>query len=251
MQPQLQVDELPHSGNQPFKALAEIFYSPSDAYVSLKSKRPWVVPMLASIVMAILMNFMMITVMGIGTITRNRLESSPSLAERLGPAGINEAVRQAETSTVQKSMGYVGAMVAVPVMLCITAGLLLGVLMIMGTNTNFNMVLGASALSTFAVLVAMTLCTAVALAARSGNYEGLNPEQMVMLNVGAFLPDTVPKFLRGLASGIDLIGFWGVYMQSVGVSILSERVTLKQAFVASAVLYVLWTLVRAGFGMLF
>jgi hypothetical protein len=251
MHPQPQVEAEPRPASSSLKALYEIFYSPSDAYRSLAGKRPWLVPIIAATVVSLLMNIMIISVIGMGTIVRNRLESSPTLAERLGPGGIEEAVRNAENSTGQMAMSYAAAGLGPGIALCIIAGIMLGALMITGANSDYKSVLGACALSTYAVLVAMTLCSALALAVRAGNYEGLNPEELVMLNVGAFLPDTTSKFVRALAGGIDLIGFWGIFMQSVGLAILSERVTMKQALTISIALYVVWTLVRAGFSAMF
>jgi hypothetical protein len=247
MQPQLQA-ALPSPS--PWLGLLSIFYSPRETF-NPAAKRPWLIPLVAATLIALMMQMMIVNVIGIGTLTRNSLEANPRIAEQLGPEGINRIVQQAEQSTTQKVLMLGGTLVAIPVMLMITAGLILGVLMIAGGESRFSAVFAAVSWATYAVTVVMLIGSAIFLAAVK-DYSGVDARNLVMLNASIFFdPQTSSGPVRALARGIDLIQFWAIYLESAGIVALSQRVTMKQALTAAISVYVLWVLVQAGFAMLF
>jgi hypothetical protein len=230
--------------------LLSIFYAPGETYEAA-GKRPWLVPLVVATLLAVLMNVMVLNVIGMGTIVRNSIESNPRTAEQLGPERVNEIVRNAENSVVQKSISYTAALVAVPIIIVIAAGVTLGGLLVFGGTTNFAAVMGAVAWATYAGMAVRTLGTAVFLAAVT-DFQGVDPQNLVMLNASIFFdPQTSSKAVRSLASGIDLIAFWTIYLQSVGLAKLSQLVTMGQALTVSIGVYALFILIRAGFAMLF
>jgi hypothetical protein len=252
MQPQLSPEGVPApSHGSAFRALLAIFYSPAEAFSYLGTKRPWLVPVVACALLALIMNVMLVSVVGMGTLTRNQLEANPSLAERLGPERINEMVRDAESSAARKYMTYGGALIGTPVFLLLISGLTLGGLLIAGGQTRFGAVLAACSLATYAMMAVGVVGAAVVLAAVN-DYSGLDPQNMIMLNASIFFDrQTSPAWVRSLASGIDLIGFWAIFLQSTGLHKLSERVSMKQALAVSIALYLVWVLAKTGWYAMF
>ena len=65
-----------------------------------------------------------------------------------------------------------------------------------------------------------------------------------------FLADARPV-VRALASGIDLIAFWGIFLQVVGATKISQRVTVGQALTVYITMHLVFTMCRAGWAAMF
>ena len=183
------------------------------------------------------------------TIVRNQLESNERVASQLGPDGINKAVERAASSTVQKSMSYVGPLIAIPVMLAIFAGIALGCLIVTGAQTTFSTVLTACAWAAYAAaVVACAGMTAVVFSMT--DFSGVDVRAMFALNAGIFAGEGHPV-LKALLGGIDLIAFWSIFLQTVGVTKLSQRVSVAQAVGTFVTLHVVVTLLKTGWAAMF
>jgi len=253
MSPQVQADERPLPPSRratPLAGLLTIFFSPADTFDNA-GPRPWLVPMIASALLALTLNIMVIQIMGMGTIVRNQLESNTKLADQMGPEKINEAVQRAENSSVQKNISYAAALCGIPLVLAVLAGITFGALAITGASTRYSAVLGASAWATYAVMVVTTIGSAAFLS-MTKDFSGVDPRGMLMLNAGAFLDkSTTSPVVRALASGFDLVAFWSMFLQIVGLQRLSQRVSLGQAAGVVITLYVLYVAGKAGWAAMF
>lgn len=249
MQPSTQGESTTATGS-PFSGLIKIFFSPGEVFTSAHLLM-WLVPFIATAVLALTLNLIVINRVGMGTIVRNQLESNTRLAERLGPDGINQAVRNAEESSGQKTVAFAGAPVAAAIMLFGYAGIAFGCLLISGGRTRWNAVLTACSWSAYAVMLVTAIGTAAVVLMMS-DFSGVEVSRLFGLNVGMFLSrDSFSPAVRALAGGIDLIAFWGVYLSALGTAKLSERVSMGQALGVFFVLHVLFTGVRAGWAAMF
>lgn len=248
--PQLQPNEANLRPARPLAGLLTIFFSPADTF-DTAGKRPGIVPMIAAALLASLMSFMTVQVMGMGTIVRNRLESNTKLAEQMGPEKVNEAVQRAESSNAQKIISYVAPALVLPLVIVVIAGVTFGALAITGASTTYNAVLGAVAWSFYAVMVVTTIGSAIFLALTK-DFSGVDPNGMIMLNAGAFMDkSSTSPVVRALASGIDLVAFWSMFLQVVGLKRLSQRVSTGQAVGVVVTLYVLVLLCKVGWAAMF
>ena len=228
--------------------LLSIFYSPAEAYKN-SGKHGWLIALAAACIVAMLGNVFIINKIGYGTIVRNQLESSSTLSERLGPAGIDKAVSDAESGTVGKFFAYTGAAIGIPIVVLLFAGIAYGFLLVLGGTTTYWNVVTAGSWATYALLVVMTGGSVATVAAMS-DFSGVDMSRMFGLNAGIFLADAKPA-VRALASGIDLIAFWGIFLQVTGIRTISERVTAGQAMTVYITTHVLFTLLRAGWAAMF
>jgi hypothetical protein len=236
--------------SRPLAGLLTIFFSPADTF-DMAGKRPWIVPMIATTLLVSLLSFMTIQVMGMGTIVRNRLESNAKLAEQMGPEKINEAVQNSEHSTAQRVISYVAPAVVLPLVMVVLAGVTFGGLTITGASTTFNAALGAVAWAFYAVMVVTTIGSAIFLALTK-DFSGVDPNGMLMLNAGAFMDkSTTSPVVRALAGGIDLVAFWSMFLEIIGLQRLSQRVTIGQAAGVVITLYVLVLLCKVGWAAMF
>jgi hypothetical protein len=245
MQPQMQTDT---RGANPTMGLLSIFYSPVEAYTG-SGKHGWIIALAAACLVAVLGNWFIIDKVGYGTIVRNQIESNSSMAEQLGPEGIDKIVRDAENSTFQKGLAYAGAPIGILVMSFLFAGLAYGFLLVLGGQTTYHQILTTGAWATYALMVVMMAGSAATVALMT-DFSGVDMSRIFGLNAGIFLADARPV-VRALASGFDLIAFWAIFLQVTGATRLSQRVTTGQALTVYLTLHVLFTMLRAGWAAMF
>lgn len=246
MQPQPQSERA--AAPSPFSGLLSIFYSPADAFAA-SGPRGWLVPLVAACLLLLVMNAVVINRIGIGTIVRNQLESSAKFSQQLGPEGINQAVQRAESSTAQKVMTYAGAPIGAAVVLAVLSGIYLGILLAAGGTTKYSAVFTAGAWTMYAVL-AVTCAGTIATVYAMTDFQGVDVQRLFALNAGMFAGDSSPV-LRALLSGIDLLAFWGIFLNTVGLVKLSERVSTGLALGMLIAMHVVFTGLRAGWAALF
>ena len=241
MQPQLQ--QVPADRPGSFSGLLTIFYSPADTF-TVAAKRAWLVPLIAVCLLTFIMNSVIVNRVGLGTIVRNQLESNASMAERLGPDGVAKAVERAETSTVQKTLTYVAPPIAVAVILAAVAGITLGLLLVGGGSTNYTAVLTSGAWTMYAVM-AVTCAGSIATVYARTDFQGVDVHRLFALNAGIFASEGSPV-TRALLSGIDLLAFWGIFLNTIGLTKLSERVSTGLALGVLIAIHLVFTGIRAG-----
>jgi hypothetical protein len=194
---------------------------------------------------------MVIQVVGMGTLMRNGLEASPRIAEQLGPEKIDQMVRDAESSSARKIGSYAMALLGTPIFLCLVAGIAFGLLLATGAQTKFGSVLAAEAFAMYAVLVVTCLGTGIFLVAVK-DYSGVDFQNILMLNAGAFLDkQTTAGWVRGLAGGIDLLAFWALFLKITGYQKISERVSIGQAATVAIGMYLVLVLIKTGWSAMF
>jgi hypothetical protein len=247
MQPQMQPYPAAPPAPSGFGGLVSIFYSPSDAFTG--GKRAWILPLVATCFFALLTNTIVVNRVGLGTIVRGQLESNEKLAAQLGPEGINQAVARAENSPVQKVMMYVGTPIAVAVVLAAFAGIAFGCLTMISARTTYGAVLTSCAWGGYAAsVVACAGMTAVVYSMT--DFSAVDMKSLFALNAGIFAGHEKPV-LRALLGGIDLLAAWVIFLETVGVKKLSERVSTMQAVGTFVALHVVVTGARAGWAAMF
>jgi hypothetical protein len=229
--------------------LLTIFFSPADTFANQPKARGWLVPMVAAALAALVMNAVIVNRIGIGTIVRNQLESSARLSGQLGADGINQAVARAENSTVQRVMSLAGAPIGVTLILTVMAGITLGLLLAAGGSTRYSAVLTSGAWTMYAVLAVTCAGSIIAVYAMT-DFTGVDMQSLFALNAGIFFRDGNPV-VRALMSGIDLLAFWGIFLNTIGITRLSERVSTGVALGVLVAIHVVATGIRAGWAAMF
>lgn len=247
MQPQMQPAPAPPPASSGFGGLLSIFYSPADAFTG--GKRAWILPLVATCLLATLTQIIVVNRIGLGTIVRNQIESNERVAAQLGPEGINQQVARVENSPVQKALMLAGTPIAVAVMMAAFAGIAFGILTLLSGRTTYSAVLTSCCWGGYAAsVVACAGMTAVVYSMT--DFSGVDVKSLFALNAGIFAGQGQPV-LRALLGGIDLLAAWVIFLQTVGVTKLSERVTTMQAAGTFVTLHLLVTFAKAGWAAMF
>ncbi|WP_321473491.1 hypothetical protein [uncultured Paludibaculum sp.] len=229
--------------------LVTIFYAPTDSFRRL-ARPKWLVPLVASAILALLGSVMVISVVGMGNLTRMELAKRPALVEQLGHQQVDAFVAEAEQSTSRRYFSYASAFAATPLLTAFAAVTTLAGLLVFGAETTYSSVLTACAWGSYCASV-VTLAVSGLFLAVVDDYTIVDPQYMVALNAGAFLDSaTTPPWVRALASGFDLLAFGGMAIQCIGLTALSSRVTRSQALAVTITVHILWVLVKASWAAL-
>jgi hypothetical protein len=229
--------------------LWNIFFSPADVFVA--GKRTWLVPLLATMIIAAISSAMVVSIVGLETITRAQLEGNPRMVDQLGPEKIDQIAREAGQSQARKMMSYVLPPVAVPIAMLVVSGILLGIYLMSGSATNLSAVFTATAWSWYAVSLIALILSAIVLFSVN-DFEGLDFQNLVALNPTMFIePDSLPKPVYTAIASLDLLAFYSIFLLAFGVAKLSRGITLGKSLSVVIAGWLLWVVGKVGFSMLF
>src|SRR5579883_1914135 len=108
--------------------LVQMFYAPGRVFDDIReNRRSWILPMLAVILLNTIVSALIINLVGYEHVIRRSIEGNKAVAERLGPAGVEQAIAQAN-SPARRAMTMVMPAVGLLVALPLVAGLLLAIL---------------------------------------------------------------------------------------------------------------------------
>ena len=80
------------------------------------------------------------------------------------------------------------------------------------------------------------------------NPEGFDVNNPVGTNLGYYLdPETTGKFVRGMASSLDILSIWTIVLIGIGYACTS-KVKRSTAIIVVAVWFLVYKLVQAGLG---
>jgi hypothetical protein len=129
-------------------------------------------------------------------------------------------------------VGYVGAIVGVPIVDVVIAAVLLGIAGgLMGGGMRFKQVFAIVSYSGMPGLVSAVLSIVVIFLKNPDDYNVQNP---LAFNVGAFMdPNTASKFLYSLGSSLDLFVIWTMLLMATGLKAAAgKKLTFTGALVA-------------------
>ena len=232
----------PSSEKNAIASLLGVFFQPQATFQAIGRKPTWLVPVLACVLLALITSFFVINKMGVANIMRSAMQGNPRA---------DEIIAMSEQSASTKVMMYVMAPVQVPLILLAMAGVFLLGLMLAGPEIGFKKVFSVVALSFFAYSFVASLLTAVTVAtARDfANFDIRNP---IATNVGFFLdPAESNKFLYNVASSIDILSFWFLYLLALGFAEVSLKPRQRKPIALIIGIWAVFVIGKAAFTSLF
>jgi hypothetical protein len=227
--------------------LLGIFISPAETFADVARKPDFVAPLILGVLGAIAVTETMLWKIGMERIARMSIEQS-SRASSMSPEQMDQAVHQG--ARIGGILAHVGAIVGVPIVLLILAGLgLLIVNVIFGAQTKFKTVFSLICYANLVSLLGALMGVAVIL---FGDPEHFNPQTPIPSNVGFFLnPREVSKPLYSLASSADIFSIWLLILMAVGLAAgTGRKVKPLTIFLVYGGFWVVWILVKMGLSML-
>ena len=218
--------------------LVGVFFSPSDTFPDIVRRPRWWIPI---ILLAIVSSVVATTYgrkIGWDKLVRTQILQSPQM-EQATPEARENAVRVG--TTVAGFIGYVTPVTVAFLILLVSAGLIFIFNTLMGAELQFPSMMGIvsysylpSVLSGLLTLLVMNL----------KDPEDFDLQRPLAFNVGAFLPDGLPRWAVQLGTSLDMFSFWTMALIAIGVSSSVRKIGFGKALMAVVVPWAVIILLR-------
>jgi hypothetical protein len=228
-----------------FSRVFRVFTDPTGVFNELAVTPTWLPPLLVILVLSVAMQLVVSPRLDLeGTIRQSITERSES-GQQMSDEQIERMVEMGtKTAGVMRWL----TPVTVPLIFLLVGGIYFLGLKATGSSTEFKPVF---ATTLHANVPAALLSSAVMAAAvlRRATFTAQELESMVKSNLGAFLPDTVPKPLVAFAGVIDIFNIWQWILLAIGLPIVA-KVSRGKAVAVLAVVWGVWALGKMGLAAL-
>jgi hypothetical protein len=242
-EPQSEVDTVPPQSF--WSRWAGIYFSPGETLADVVRKPDFILPLVVSIVSALVITETMLAKIGIERIIRNSIEQS---GRQMSAEQMEQAVQQG--GAIGLVMAHVGAFLGPPFVLALIAALGLGIVnVIYGGEINFKTAFSVSAYVNLVNVLGVVMAVPMILL---GDPERFNPQNPAPTNLGFFLnPLETSKSLMAFAGSLDIFSFWTIALLAIGFSAATQGKT--RPFAIGIVFFGLWliyVLAKVGLAMI-
>ena len=237
----------PESGGGFFQNLIDVYFSPREAFTRIVRNPSFLLPLAGYILL----------VLGFTGIWMNRMDAREFMKVQLEesgqwdkiPAEQREAILEGAPGQM-KIFGWIGPVVATPVMLLLTAGVLLFIYRFFySSEVVFKQSFSIVTWTFFAVALVTTPLLLLVFQLK-GDWN-VNPQEAIQANLGLLLDKSeAAKPLWALLSSIDVFSMWTVFLLAVGFAVASRKTT-GSALWGVAIPWILIVLAKVGWAAIF
>jgi Yip1 domain len=208
----------PQASVSPFGRVIGVFFSPKATFQDIVRKPSWILPVILTTVLSIVSVTALNQRMNWREYIAQKIEKDP----RASQLSADQKERQVEISS--KITVYV--VYAVGVLAPIGAAVILGAIMmgaynlLGGAGAGFLQSLAITAHAGLVGLVSAPLFLLVLFLRPPGT---LDPENPVVTNVAAFLPEDSAKWLLALCKSLDIFTIWTLILIAIGFAAVNPR----------------------------
>lgn len=228
-----------------FSRITGVFFEPGKTFEDIGRRPTWFLPLLVTIVATIAFYATYGQRVGYERFLRQQMATNPKVAQRMEQ--IPAERREASIATQAKITGIsymAGPVIAMPIMMLISAGILLGLTAMMSAGLKYKQVFAVVAFSALPGALKYLLAIVVVFLK---NPEDFNLQNPLAFNFAAFMdPLTSSKFLYTVGSAFDLFAIWTILLTAIGLSAAAGKKKLSFGGALIAVL-IPWV-VLVGFG---
>jgi len=234
-----------------FGRLFGVFFEPRKTFESIVQRPTWVLPMVVLILVSVVIVALIGSRIGWRQVIDRQIANSPRAQQRMEqvPADQRDAIldRQAKIAGV---VGYVGVVVATPVVEVIVAALLLALFNIMaGSKIGFSTSLGIVTHSWMPYVITGLLGILILFIKDPST---IDTQNLVASNPAALLPDGSAQWLQSLLKSLDLFTFWVLVLQGIGFSATNpKKISFGKAFGSILALWLVFVLIKMGLAAAF
>jgi hypothetical protein len=220
------------------------FIAPSKTFTDLRRSASWWAPWLLISIFSVAFMYVVSKQIGFEQVTRNQIAHS-SRADQFDRLPADQQARQIQISVkIMKVLAYGGPVMVLLYFLIMAVVLWVTIKVGAGGDTSFK---AAYAIVNYASLPGIIGAILGIISMYSGvNPEGFDINNPVGTNLAYYLdPDTTGKFLRGMASSLDVLIIWSIVLMGLGFACTS-KVKRSTAIIIVAVWYLVYKLAMSG-----
>jgi hypothetical protein len=237
----------PESGGGFFQNLIDVYFSPREAFARIVRNPSFLLPLAGYILL----------VLGFTGIWMNRMDAREFMKMQLEESGQWDKIPAEQREAIlerapgqMKIFGWIGPVVATPVMLLLTAGVLLFIYRFFySSEVVFKQAFSIVTWTFFAVALVTTPLLLLVFQLK-GDWN-VNPQEAIQANLSLLLEKSeAAKPLWALLSSIDVFSMWTVFLLAVGFAVASRKTT-GSALWGVAIPWILIVLAKVGWAAMF
>lgn len=224
------------------------FIAPSKTFTDLRRSASWWAPWLLISIFSVAFMYVVSKQVGFEQVTRNQIAHS-SRADQFDKLPADQQARQIQLSVkIMQVFAYGSPVMVLFYFLIMTVILWVTIKIGAGGDTSFK---AAYAIVNYASLPGII----GAILGIVSMYAGVNPESFdinnpVGTNLAYYLdPETTGKFVRGMASSLDVLTIWSIVLMGIGFACTS-KVKRSTAIIIVAAWYLVYKLAASGLASL-
>jgi hypothetical protein len=208
-----------------------VIFQPQAAFRAIGAKPRWLLPMAACLMLSLVSVTLMVNRMGIANMMRSALQGNPQA---------EEIAQKTEESSFARTMIYASPLIQVPIVVAAMAGILLLAFIPAGVEVSFKQAFSIVTHALFAYSVIATSLMLVTVYATK-DFTSFDLRNPIATNLGFFLdPAEISKFLSSLASSLDVLSFWFLYLLAVGFAETSPKTRFQKTLPPVLVVWVIY-----------
>jgi Yip1 domain len=226
--------------------IVDTFIAPSKTFTDLRRSASWWAPWILIAIFSLLFVYAMGKQVGFDQISKSQVERS-SRADQFDKLPADQQAKQLQLSSKIIAFFAYGSPVLILFYVLIETVVLWGTFKFAaGAETSFGQAYAISIYAGLPGIIGAILGTVSLFAGI--NPEGFDINNPVGTNLAYYLdPATTGKFVRGMASSLDLLSIWSIVLVGIGFACTS-KVKRSTAIIIVAVWYLVFKLVTSGLG---
>jgi|WetSurMetagenome_2_1015567.scaffolds.fasta_scaffold137303_2 hypothetical protein len=226
-----------------FKNLFGVIFSPQPTFEAINRKPNWLLPMALITILSLLFMVVILHFMGMERMMRSGLGTNPTEQQI---QQVDLQIKAFQERPGLQAFFYLPVAIGSLLLPLVVGGVLMLVFTLAGGSTTFKKALSVVSHSFFASTLVTTVFSAGLLMITT-DYDKFDIQNPVASNLGFFLnPAEMSKFLYHIATSIDLLSFWLIFLMATGFTVVSENLKKKTAYTCLIVIWAVWVLGKAG-----
>jgi hypothetical protein len=205
--------------------LIGVFISPGSTFPDIVQRPRWWIPMILLGIMATAVTIGYGRHVGWERVVRQSIERNPRMDQV--SAQQREQIITAGTR-VASYLGYAAGLNGAVSIVIVSAVLIFLFNVLMSADLKFPSVMGIVGYSFLPLLISSALTIVVMFMKDPEDFDIQRP---LAFNLGAFLPDSTPRWVIMGASSFDLFSFWIIALMAIGISSSVRRISFTKAFI--------------------
>lgn len=219
--------------------LQGIFFEPTKTFESINVRPSFWLPLLLTVVIAILLWQALPYFVELEDLLMAQAKLNPQTAQ------LSEDQLEQQLKYTVPIIQWVGPVVAPPAMLFLFAALILLMVHLTGSETTYKKLLGVTShclfLQTLIGSVLMLLVYSLA-----SDPKAIDMQNPVYTNLGPLLDAQQSPLLYKLASSVDMVVWYVIYLLGLGTAAVSKRMSVGKGVMLVGVLYIIYVLISVG-----
>jgi hypothetical protein len=223
-----------------------VFVDPKPVFADVLQRPRWIIPAIILTICSLAIIYTYSQRVGWDKVVRESIEQSERTQNL--PA---EQKEQAIATGVKFAgiLGWVQGAIGATLYICVVAAVLLFVAKaLLGAKLRYAQMMGIVAYSSLVGVISTILTIVVMYMKSPEDFDIRNP---LAFNIGAFLPESAPKWLSSLASSFDLFSFWTMALLAVGITVAVHKITFTKALMAVIIPWAIYLVIKVGWTAMF